>query len=212
MTLRMNVTGRRRGMVSGRVGERGGMASGRVQGRSANGSDRVGSDTRSGRLTRPGGCRPGGSSGRPGEPELLSHANGRAIVAAGARSGSTSNQTRFVSTSGGSSLRPGVSLTASASDLGVPVIVGQAGRCCSQSVKRGGGQDSRLPPRTAEQLPYPASLGDEVLRPSHRRPNRCPKSLAEADGHAVKRFAPVGQGDAGGHMGVPQPGAVQVHD
>ena len=153
--------------------------------------------------------------GRPGhvDKDAPSHAERPAIVGAVPRSGSTSNQTRLVSTSGGSSAQAGRVGDGLGDHPGVAMVLGQPLDVMLQRVQgAAAASDAGLPHAAAEQLADAARRGRRSPRPGQRRADRRPQPLAEADRHAVEVLGPLGRRDAGGDDGVPQPGAVQVHD
>ncbi len=79
-----------------------------------------------------------------------------------------------------------------------------------QRVERRRGQHAGLTHAAPQQLAMSSGKLDELARTGERRSDRRPQPLAEADAHGVEVLGPIGQGNAGGHGGIPEPSAVQV--
>ena len=91
------------------------------------------------------------------------------------------------------------------------VVVGQPLHVVVQGVQARGRQDPGLPHPTPEALAPHSRLGHGVPAAHQQRADRGAESLGQAHRHHVGDRAVLTQRGAGRHVGVPDPGAVEVH-
>ncbi len=91
------------------------------------------------------------------------------------------------------------------------VVVGEPLDVVLERVQTGGREDADLAHPGAVALAPDARLGHRVGGADEHRPDRRAQALGQADADGVELAAVVGQRHPGGHVRVPEPGAVEVH-
>ncbi|OEI67412.1 hypothetical protein Cus16_3012 [Curtobacterium sp. ER1/6] len=93
----------------------------------------------------------------------------------------------------------------------VGVVLGEPFDVVLQRVPAGGREEAGLPHAAAVPLPPGPSGGDVLAGTDEHRADRCAEALRQADGHGVEAVGELAEGDPGRDVGVPEPGAVEVH-
>ena len=91
------------------------------------------------------------------------------------------------------------------------MVVGQPFHVVVQGVQPGGRQQPGLAPAPAQPLALHPGPGDVLRAGDQHRAHRGAQPLGQAHAHGLEELAVVAQRGAGGHVGIPQPRAVQVH-